>query len=111
VNDDAVFTTVGAGLADTQLVSWFFDESGYGVDDVELSRKKRALSLRVSTGEPGRVTAKALAGSRTVGSRSARVGDKGKVTLRMRLRTARRVTVKVTFKASSGAVQRITLRR
>ena len=38
MNDDAVFTRVGAGLADTQLDPWFFDEWGYGVDDVELSR-------------------------------------------------------------------------
>ena len=38
MNDDAVFTTVGAGLADKQLDPWFFDERGYGVDDVELSR-------------------------------------------------------------------------
>ena len=78
---------------------------------VRATRTKRALSLRVSTGGPGRVTAKALAGRRTVGSRSARVGDSGKVTLRMKLRTAGRVTIKVTFKASTGAVQRITLRR
>ena len=38
MNDDAVFTAVGAGLADSQLDPWFFDEWGYGVDDVELSR-------------------------------------------------------------------------
>ena len=38
MNDDAVFTAVGAGLADKQLDPWFFDERGYGVDDVELSR-------------------------------------------------------------------------
>ena len=38
LNDDAVFTTVGPGMADSALDPWFFDERGLGVDDVELSR-------------------------------------------------------------------------
>jgi hypothetical protein len=44
MNDDAVFTRVGAGLADTQLDPWFFDEWGYGVDDVELSRDLQTVA-------------------------------------------------------------------
>ena len=233
MNDDAVFTTVGAGLADKQLDPWFFDEKGYGVDDVELSRdlqtvvgiagqdseklrvyrtlmhpfgapnwdhtpfktgnqpvaqpcfelgdpvggkfestslapdghglaygvgdgiwiapldcgapsagrlvipggrfpdwgpadvpaiaakprvqarrSKGRLALTVSTGAAGRVTAKALRGRRVVGSKSARVGASGTVKLRIRLRAAGRVTVKVAFKpAGGGAVQRVSLRR
>ena len=38
MNDDAVFTRVGSGLADSQLDPWFFDDNqGFGVDAVELS--------------------------------------------------------------------------
>ena len=39
MTDDAVFTRVGPGLADSQLDPWFYDaDQGFGVDAVELSR-------------------------------------------------------------------------
>ena len=44
MNDDAVFTRVGPGLADKQLDPWFYDDKqGYGVDDVELSRDLKTV--------------------------------------------------------------------
>lgn len=38
LNQDAVLTTVGPGLGDDVLHRWFYDETGMGVDDVELAR-------------------------------------------------------------------------
>ncbi len=44
MNDDAVFTRVGPGLADSQLDPWFFDDNqGFGVDAVELSGDQTTL--------------------------------------------------------------------
>jgi hypothetical protein len=44
LTDDAVFTIVGPGLADTQLDPWMFDpDQGFGVDAVELSRDLRTV--------------------------------------------------------------------
>jgi hypothetical protein len=41
MNEDAVFTTVGRGKADEELRRWFWDDSGIGVDEVELARDQR----------------------------------------------------------------------
>lgn len=41
LNQDAVLTTVAPGRGDQDLHRWFYDETGMGVDDVELSRDLR----------------------------------------------------------------------
>ena len=79
--------------------------------------KGKTLAVTVRTSGAGRVAAKALAGRRTIGARTAKVRASG--VARLRLRLARRpatVTVKVTFRpAGGGKVQRgsarISLRR
>ena len=79
--------------------------------------KGRTLAVTVRTSGAGRVAAKALAGRRTIGARTAKVRASG--VARLRLRLARRpatVTVKVTFRpAGGGKVQRgsarVSLRR
>lgn len=38
LNEDAVLTTVAPGAGDSALHRWFYDETGMGVDDVEVSR-------------------------------------------------------------------------
>ncbi|MDW5598609.1 hypothetical protein VSS74_29885 [Conexibacter stalactiti] len=43
LNEDAVLTTVAPGAGDDALHRWFYDETGMGVDDVEVSRDLRTV--------------------------------------------------------------------
>lgn len=43
LNEDAVLTTVAPGAGDSALHRWFYDETGMGVDDVEVSRDLRTV--------------------------------------------------------------------
>jgi mannose-6-phosphate isomerase-like protein (cupin superfamily) len=43
LNEDAVFTTVGPGRGDDGLKRWFWDDWGYGVSDVEISRDLKTV--------------------------------------------------------------------
>jgi hypothetical protein len=52
LNDHAVFTNVGPGLADSQLDPWFFDDLAGGlVSDVELSRDRKVVVGVVGVGK------------------------------------------------------------
>ena len=42
-NEDAVFTTVGPGRGDDGLKRWFWDDWGFGVADVEISRDLKTV--------------------------------------------------------------------
>ena len=43
LNEDAVLTTVAPGAGDSALHRWFYDETGMGVDDVEVSRDLKTV--------------------------------------------------------------------
>jgi hypothetical protein len=43
LNEDAVLTTVAPGAGSSGLHRWFYDETGLGVDDVEVSRDLRTV--------------------------------------------------------------------
>jgi hypothetical protein len=43
MNEDAVFTSVGPGKGDDGLKRWFWDDWGYGVSDVEMSRDLKTV--------------------------------------------------------------------
>jgi hypothetical protein len=43
LNEDAVLTTVAPGAGDNGLHRWFYDETGMGVDDVEVSRDLKTV--------------------------------------------------------------------
>ena len=80
---------------------------------VARASRRRGIVLRVRTGGPGTVRAKALLRGRSVGSGTARIGASGaaKVRVKVKLRRRAKVAVKVAFRpAGGGATQAAMVR-